>query len=66
MNDAQLFVIFFSILVFGWIGFATGRSWDDYATKDMGLRCCVLFFANSIWLFIASVINLISLIGRNF
>lgn len=65
MNDAQLFVIFFSVLSFGWLGFLAARAWDtEY--KVWHFPVLLFFFLGSIYMFIGMVVHLITLVGRNF
>jgi len=35
MNEAQLFIIFTSILAFGWIGFAAGMAADEAQALEL-------------------------------
>lgn len=66
MNDAQLFVIFFSILVFGWIGFFANVAWNKPSCNDWNSLVFVAFFLGSAGLFISMIINLVVLIQKNF
>jgi len=66
MNEAQLFVIFFSMLSFGWIGFSAGMAWRDEQEASFEAARIAIFFIGSICLFIFMGANLVALVGRNF
>ncbi len=66
MNDAQLFVLFFFILTFGWMGFLAGRAWEASEDKIWYAPAIVFFMMGSIGLLIGMAIHLIVLVGKNF
>lgn len=66
MNDAQLFVIFSAILGFGWLGFWAGKEWESPDEKVWTFPVIVGFFLGSIGLSIATAINLIALVAKNY
>lgn len=66
MNDAQLFVIFFSVLSFGWLGFLAGRAWEVLEEENWHVPITGIFIVVSIVLFVCMAANLITLVGRNF
>lgn len=66
MNEAQLFTIPFSILVFGWVGFATGRAWGNPDDEIWHFGAIVVFFLGSAAMFIAAMVNLGWLLVENF
>lgn len=64
MNEAQLFIVFFSILCFGWVGFLAGRVWSDPEDKGWHLFPIVFLFLGSAGLFIVTCINLGVLLSK--
>lgn len=66
MNEAQLFVFFLSILIFGWVGFFAGRAWEDLYDRRWHFFAIASFMLGSAAIFIAMTLNLAWLLGRNF
>lgn len=66
MNEAQLFTVFSCIIVFGWVGFAAGRTWADPNEKNWHFAVCAGFMLGSAAMFISAMINLAQLLVENF
>lgn len=66
MNEAQSFIIFFSILAFGWIGFFAGKGWEDHDERNWHFSAYFGFMFGSAAMFITAAINLGRLLVKNF
>lgn len=65
MNDAQLFIIFSAILVFGWLGFLTGKAFETKAPAGWSFPAMIFFMFGTVTLLIAALGNLGSLVLKN-
>jgi apolipoprotein N-acyltransferase len=61
MNEAHYFVLFFTILSFGWIGYSAGDDPDKGKVVPL-----MMFFVGSAIMGVAAVLNLAFLLGKNF